>query len=137
LPNDGISMSIPDLPEQIPLVRDILDNRLLDRDQQPMGRADGVVVLVGPGEPPRVAMIECGAAVLADRLHPRLGRLVRRMAGHLSPRRGRIVRIPWSKVRSLGLDLHLSVRADDTPALDWEHFLQNHVTSHLPYGKNG
>ena len=51
------------------LVRDILDKGIVDRQGREMGRADSVVLALGRGAP-RVARIEVGPAVLAERLWP-------------------------------------------------------------------
>src|SRR5437762_7806215 len=62
------------------LVRDLLDAQLVDRQDRQIGRVDGVLLEVRDGEPPRVAAMEVGAITLARRLHPALGRWLRRFA---------------------------------------------------------
>ena len=51
------------------LVRDILEKGIIDRQGREIGRADSVVLALGRGAP-RVARIEVGPAVLAERLWP-------------------------------------------------------------------
>jgi len=51
------------------LVRDILDMGVVDRQGREIGRADSIVLTLGNGAP-RVARIEMGPAVLAERLWP-------------------------------------------------------------------
>src|SRR4029434_7719229 len=58
------------------LIRDVLDNQLLDRHQRQMGKVDGLILELRPGQPPRLAYIEVGSITLARRLHPRLARWV-------------------------------------------------------------
>ena len=51
------------------LVRDILEKGIIDRQGREIGRADSVILSLGHGAP-RVARIEVGPAVLAERLWP-------------------------------------------------------------------
>lgn len=51
------------------LVRDILEKGIVDRQGREIGRADSVVLALGRGAP-RVARIEVGPAVLAERIWP-------------------------------------------------------------------
>jgi hypothetical protein len=51
------------------LVRDLLEKGIVDRQGREIGRADSVVLALGRGAP-RVARIEVGPAVLAERLWP-------------------------------------------------------------------
>jgi len=51
------------------LVRDILEKGIVDRQGREIGRADSVVLALGTGAP-RVARIEVGPAVLAERMWP-------------------------------------------------------------------
>lgn len=56
------------------IIRDVLDNQLVDRHQRKMGRVDGIVVELQEGQPPRLAYLEVGFPVLARRIHPHLER---------------------------------------------------------------
>jgi len=58
------------------LIRDVLDNQIVDRNQRNMGKVDGIVMELRDREPPRLAYIEVGMPTLARRLHPRLQRWV-------------------------------------------------------------
>lgn len=51
------------------LVRDLLEKGIVDRQGREIGRADSVVLALGRGAP-RVARIEVGPAVLAERMWP-------------------------------------------------------------------
>src|SRR6266498_4118129 len=79
------------------LIRDVLDKPLIGRGEDPAGRVDGLIVELRDGQPPRVIAIECGFAVLARRIHPRLEKLVRIIGRRFSPRRGRPYRISWRR----------------------------------------
>jgi hypothetical protein len=119
----------------VKLVHDVLDKELVDQRHHPVGRVDGVVILVQGDGQPRVVAIEIGATVLATRLHPRLGRWARALAHRWGLRRGQPTRISWSKVKSVGIEVELDLDADKSPSLAWEHFLRKRFLSHLPGGK--
>jgi hypothetical protein len=127
------------------LIRDVLDNRLLDRHDRPMGRVDGLILrLTDPHAQPELVQIHTGLPTLASRLHPRLGRLLRTLAYRLHRPRptgsphvhagflSSPTRIPWSRVRDVGIDVRLDLDADRTTALAWEHAIRDRFTRHLP-----
>src|SRR2546421_11622836 len=87
------------------LVRDLLDKAVVDRNGREMGRADGLLLDVADGRPPRVTAIEIGPAVLAHRLHPALGRLAALVEELLGVAQGRPVRIPLSQIEQLSLEI--------------------------------
>lgn len=114
------------------VIRDVLDNQLVDRHQRKMGRADGITVELRQDQPPRLAYIEVGFPVLARRLHPRLERWVAAIQGQWGAKQQQSFRIPWSKILDVGIDVDLDLDADDTPALDYENWLREHVVEHIP-----
>lgn len=117
---------------ELHLVRDLLDKQLVDRRHDPMGRADGLIMVV-PGEgPPRLVCIESGAGVLGDRLGRWAGRVVRAVARRCGLRHGVPLRIRWSKVTTVGIEVELDLDANATPALAWEHWLDEHVVRYVP-----
>ena len=60
------------------LIREVLDNELVAKsNREPVGMADGVLLMLRDGHPPRVVGIECGLPVLARRIHPRIEKWVR------------------------------------------------------------
>lgn len=89
------------------LVRDLLDKKVVDRNGREMGRADSVILHVSGGEPPRVAALELGAAVLAHRVSPLLGRWVAALEHAFGVDAGRPLRIPFRAV--LGIHDHVKV----------------------------
>jgi hypothetical protein len=121
--------------EKILLIRDVLDNAMLDRKGDPMGRADGIVIIDEDGRQPRVAYIEAGATVLAARLGKRIGRCVRLMAQRWGLRRGQPTRIRWKQVKEVGIELKIDVDGDQTPARAWENWLREKVIPKLPKSK--
>lgn len=116
------------------LVRDILDQQILDRRRMRMGRVDGVVIELRDGAPPRVLGIELGSAVLARRISRRLGKWVEarwRRAGIASA----VYRIPWSAVKKVSDDIEVDLDFEKTPAFRTENWLRENVVSKLPGGK--
>ena len=55
---------------RINLVRDVLDKKLLDNDEEEAGRVDGLVMSFGADTQPRITHIEVGGSTLAARVHP-------------------------------------------------------------------
>jgi hypothetical protein len=53
---------------------EVLDKAVVDRNGHAMGRADGILLELRPGEPPRIAAVLIGPSVLGSRLSPMLGR---------------------------------------------------------------
>ena len=118
------------------LVRDVLDKELLDSEEEPMGRVDGLVMHAGKGSQPRVTHITVGGTVPWDRVHPALGRLAKRVAQWWGPRRLEQVRIPWSHVETVGRDIKLDVEAKDTGAIAWEIWIARHIIERIPGSGN-
>ncbi len=118
------------------LVRDVLDKELLDCEEEPMGRVDGLVMHAGKSSQPRITHIEVGGVAPWERVHPALARLAKRLARLWGPKRREQVRIPWSHVDSVGRDIRLDVEAKETGAIDWEIWLDRHVIERIPGGGN-
>jgi len=114
------------------LVRDLLDHRLLDRRKRPMGRADGVILELHDGGPPRVVAIESGVTTLLRRIHPRLARRAAALARRLGLAATERIRIPIEHVVGVAVDLELDVRAHETGAYAWERWLRDHVVRRIP-----
>jgi sporulation protein YlmC with PRC-barrel domain len=116
------------------VVRDVLDNQIVDRHQRPMGKVDGIVLEIRDGQPPRLAYIETGATTLARRLHPQLEVWVGRLQRKWGPKNSEPFRIPWSQVRDIGIDVEVDVTAEQTPALAYELWLREHIIKRIPGG---
>ena len=115
------------------LVRDLLDRQLVDREGEPMGRVDAVILEPREGAPPRVVELQLGFVPLARRIGPRVAAWVERMHRRWSVRRSARYSIPWSDV----LEVHqrhiqVNVSAADTPAHDWERWLRRHLIERIP-----
>jgi hypothetical protein len=121
----------------VDLVRDILDKLVLDRGGVPMGRVDGVVLDVREGQPPVVAHLETGPQVLGHRLHPVLGRWVAAAELALGLGGERPVRIPFSRVRDLGVEVRVDLDYRETGAAAVEHWLRRRLVGRLPGSGRG
>ena len=117
------------------LIRDVLDNQLVDRNQRKMGKVDGIVIELREEKLPRLTYLETGATALARRLHPRIQSWVAALERRWGQKEGKPYRIPWSKVRDIGIDVEVNVEAEQTPALAYELWLRDHVIRHIPGGR--
>jgi hypothetical protein len=119
---------------ELDLVRDILDTRVLDREKRPLGKVDGVGLELREGAPPRVAYLEIEGA----RAWARLGRRFARWAAKIAARwqgEGHPYRFTWSQVRDLGIDLEIEADAEQAPPLDLERWLRDKFVKHIPGGR--
>jgi sporulation protein YlmC with PRC-barrel domain len=116
------------------LVRDVLDKKLTDREDCEMGRVSGLVMHVGERSQPRITHILVGGDTLWKRISPRLAALATMLGKRWGPRREEPVRIPWSRVETVGKDVKLDVIAKETGALDWELWVARHIIERIPGG---
>lgn len=117
------------------LVRDVLDKKLIDSDGCEVGRVDGIILELPASGPPRLVRLEMGGEILAERVAHFLVRPVRWLARRFSPRHEPIVSIDWKHVKRMGRDLHLDLRASETEALAWEHWLAERFIGRIPGGR--
>lgn len=118
------------------LVRDVLDKELLDCEEEPMGRVDGLVMHAGKSSQPRITHIEVGGVASWERVHPAFAWLAKRLARLWGPKRKEQVRTRWSHVETVGRDIKLDVEAKETGAIDWEIWLTRHVIERIPGSGN-
>jgi sporulation protein YlmC with PRC-barrel domain len=116
------------------LVRDVLDKKLVDREDCEMGRVSGLLMHVGENTQPRVTHILIGGETLWTRVHPFFGRMSKSLARIWGPKRHEPVKIPWSRVETVGRDVKLDVEGKETGALDWELWVAKHIIEHIPGG---
>jgi hypothetical protein len=90
------------------VVRDLLDEQVVDRNGREMGRVDGILLEPIPGRPPRLAAIIIGPSALGARLHPRLGRLVKNIERYFGLAVGRPAFIDFTNIAQI----HGKVRLD-------------------------
>jgi sporulation protein YlmC with PRC-barrel domain len=115
------------------LMRDLLDKQVVDRNQTRIGKIDGVVAELRKNQPPRIVCIEIGSVALARRLGPRMehwaSALGRRLGGE---KHRRAHRIPWSKVRDIGVDVEFDIDVQQTAIFDWQDWLRRRVIKRIP-----
>ena len=114
------------------LIRDVLDNQLVDRHQRKMGKVDGIIVELRDGKPPRLAYIEVGMTTLARRIHPRLSHWVGMITQKWGAKQSQPLRIPWSKVLDVGIDVDVDIEAEATSALAYEKWLRDRIIKKIP-----
>lgn len=114
------------------IIRDVLDNQLVDRNQRPMGKVDGIVMELRDEEAPRLTYIEVGIPTLARRLHPRLQHWIAAVQSKWGAKQTQSFRIPWSKVRDVGIDVEVDLEAETTPTLAYEQWLREHIIKKIP-----
>lgn len=114
-------------------MRDLLDKQLIDREEEPMGRIDALVVELRNGEPPKLVELETGFVPLASRFGARAASIVEALHRRWSVRRSARYTIPFSAVIEVHRR-HIKVdrAADDTPATDWERWLRRTVIGRIP-----
>jgi sporulation protein YlmC with PRC-barrel domain len=109
------------------LTHDLLDQQVLDRHGERMGKVDGVILELRHGRPPRVAAIEIGLLPAVRRLE--IGWLTRWAA------RFPVTRIPIERVRGVDPDVTVDVDGQATNAFSVEHWLRDHVIVRIPGGR--
>ncbi len=113
------------------LVHDVLDARLVDRNDLLFGRVDRIVIRVEGDEPPTIVAIEIGAVAIAERAHPRLGRWMSRLLA-----RGRGPARPFAIAIALltrdGNDFRADLDATTTPAWAGEQWARERLVGRIP-----
>jgi sporulation protein YlmC with PRC-barrel domain len=113
----------------VDLAHDLLDKKVIDRNGRDMGRVDSIVLEIRDGASPRIAAIEIGPAVLAQRLHPVLGRWIAALEHGLGVDEGRPVRIPYSAILDIQDHVKVDLAFGDTAAATVEQRLRRWVGS--------
>lgn len=114
------------------VVRDILDKQLVDARQRRIGKVDSLVLEGREGEPLRLAFIEVGAMTLGRRLHPRLATWAAGLERWLGVGKGKPYRIPYEKVRDIGLDVDVGLDVERTPILAWQRWVREKIIKRIP-----
>ena len=115
------------------VVRDLLDKELLDTNEQQMGRVDGLIMEIRPGEPPCITTISVGGTTLTRRLPGFVGRWLTAAVTRWGVRKGEPYTVPWSYVEQVGhTSVRLNVDSDQTPAMATAHWIRDHIIAHIP-----
>lgn len=116
------------------IIRDVLDNQVIDKKGNKIGKVDGVIAITREGKPPRIAYIEIGATTMARRMHPKLEQWMEFWLSRLGPRNVKPYRVPFSKVTEIGVDVVVDVdtEQEEVSAMAWENWLRDNVISKIP-----
>lgn len=118
---------------RVRLVRDILDNQLLDATNQNAGKVDGIVLEIRPGQPTRVHYVEVGPITLLRRLNRRLGDWYARIDARFGEGRGAPIRIPISRLILDSPSLRIDLAADKLPIMALDRWLSRHIVAKVPW----
>lgn len=119
------------------LMRDVLDSQIVDRKKRPMGKVDGLIIVVRKQKPPMLAFIEVGPATLWARIHPRLARWVESVERKLKIRPEPQQRIAWDKVTHTGIEVQVDVAIEETSCYGWEEWLREYLIKRIPGAGHG
>jgi sporulation protein YlmC with PRC-barrel domain len=110
----------------------ILDQQVIDRNGERMGKVDGIMLDLREGMPPRVASLVIGGGTAARRIHPRFAAWLLRWGRRWGPEGNDPLVIPWSKVLKIGIDVKVDLDAEGTLALAWEHWVRDRIIGRIP-----
>lgn len=107
------------------VVRDLLDKSVIDRNGREMGRIDGILLEQQPNRPVRLAAVLIGPAALGDRVHPALGRLVRRIERWFGLDQNRPARIDFADIDRIDTKIRVHLAISDTAVAAVEQRLRS------------
>jgi sporulation protein YlmC with PRC-barrel domain len=116
----------------IAIVRDLLDKQLVDRDGEPLGRVDGIVMAYTADGPPRITHLELGAQTLAQRLPQPFRGALGWLARRLTPRGDTPYRIEASRIMQLGRKIKIDIDGTRSGARDTERWIRDHIITRIP-----
>jgi hypothetical protein len=117
---------------EIAVVRDLLDKQLVDRDGEPLGRVDGVVMAYTVDAPPRITHLELGAQTLARRLPQPFQGVLAALARRLTPRGDAPYRIEASRIIHLGRKIKIDIDGARSAARETERWIRDHIITRIP-----
>ena len=117
---------------EIRLVRDVLDQQLLDREGRKAGKVDGIVLEIAEDGSARVLYLEIGTAVLARRISVRLAEWYERLRRRLVAQPAAPFRVSWKKVRQIDVSVHVDVDTAESDAYRLERWLSENVIGRIP-----
>jgi hypothetical protein len=112
----------------------LLDRQILDCDGRPVAKVDDIEISLPTeaGAAPVVTALLCGPAALARRFGRRTGAFFEALRNLNRDRRTSPASITIAVVKEYGTAITLSVRRDSLTVNQVEHFLGQHVISHIP-----
>jgi hypothetical protein len=118
--------------DDLHLFRDLLDKQLVDRENRPLGKADGVLFEIRADAPPRLVAIEVGSAAMLRRVSERLADAVERLARRLGVGSGEPLRVDPEKIVHFGNDVQVDLDGPRTLAYAWERWLKKTLIARIP-----
>ena len=110
----------------------ILDQQMVDRKGELMGKVDGVMLELRGGKPPRLSGLVIGGGTAVRRVHPRIAAWLVRWRRSWGPKQDQPLEVPWSKVLKIGVDVKVDLDAERTPALAWERWIRDRIIGRIP-----
>jgi hypothetical protein len=90
-----------------------------------MGRVDGLLIEQQPNQPAHLTAVLIGPAALGDRLHPALGRLVRRIEKTFGVDEGRPARLVFADIDEIDTTIRLRLTISETAVAAIEQRLRS------------
>jgi hypothetical protein len=118
--------------DELHLFRDLLDKQLVDADDRPLGKADGVVFEIRADGPPRLVAVEVGAPAVLRRVSRRLADASSRLARLLGVGSGEPLRVSPERFVHFGNDVKVDIDAPRTAAYAWERWLRRTLIDRIP-----
>lgn len=112
------------------LIRDVLDQQIIDSRKCKAGKVDGIAMEIRENGPPRVAYLDVGTDVLARRLSQPIQRIVERLRRRVRP--GKPFQIPWPQVEHVGISVKVRVDATQYSSQHLENWLRQHIIGKIP-----
>jgi sporulation protein YlmC with PRC-barrel domain len=110
---------------------EVLDQQVSDRHGELMGKVDGIMLELRPGQRPRVAYLVIGGGTAVRRVYPRLADWLLRWRRRWGPKQ-QPLEVPWSKVLKIGIDVQVDLDARRTAAWAWESWVLRHIIGRIP-----
>jgi hypothetical protein len=114
------------------LVRDVLDKQIRGRDDEKLGKVDGIVLELREGKPPRVVYLELGSATFARRIGRRFEQWAIMLNRKLGVRRPRY-RIDFDRITDYQNDVVVDIDTKRSPAFAWERWVRDHIIKRMPF----
>jgi hypothetical protein len=114
------------------LVGDCLDKLVVDRHGKKAGRVDGIVLELVEGQPPKVAFIELGPAVMARRFPRWLSAPVRWIVRKTFGEERATARIPAERVKLQRNEVVVDIDANETPGGVSEQWVRTRIITRIP-----
>jgi hypothetical protein len=125
------------MTDPLPLVRDVLDKQVVDRNMVKVGKVDGIALQIRQNRPPRVVAIELDMPTALRRVSQRLGDWLAAFQEWLAPDLTGPTRIRFERVVKSGIDVQVDIDALKTNAFVWETWLARRFVARLPGGRRG